>query len=100
RIPLADPVALLGRAAGCDIRLQVQEIESHHCVLACTNEGVVVRPLEKAGGTLVNGEAVASATILRHGDVLTVGAMQLMLHEPEEETTSTGPRRLHDAWRV
>ena len=60
--PLAGPLTLIGRASGCDIRLQMEGVAGRHCVLARTAEGLVLRDLGSKTGTIVNGDRAQSAT--------------------------------------
>src|SRR5438128_2148030 len=81
RTPLTVPVTVLGRAAGCDVRLNVDGVNPLHCVLVQGPEGLTVRDLGGETGTLVNGTAVGTA-LLQEGDTLAVGPFRFRVHLP------------------
>ncbi len=81
RRQLGHPLTFLGRARGCDIRLNVDGIEPLHCLLVRCPDGLLLRDLDSASGTLVNGTRLASAS-LHDGDVLSIGPFQFRLHLP------------------
>lgn len=109
RRPLAGPLVLIGRAPGCDVRLQMEGVEPRHCLLASTPDGVVLRDLETQVGTLVNGDRVQSI-LLCEGDLVAVGSVQFRVHslrvhglrEPRRRETLSADEEaaLRDAWRV
>jgi len=81
RRPLGLPLTFLGRAASCDVRLNVDGISSLHCLIAHTPNGVVLRDLDSEHGTFVNSARVSTSP-LRDGDLLAVGPFQLRVHLP------------------
>ncbi len=83
RCPLGDPVTLIGRAEGCDVRLNVDGVEPHHCLLSQSSTGMVLRDLSGATGTLVNGEP-AALRVLEDGDLLTVGPFRFRVRLPQD----------------
>ena len=92
RQPLAGPLTLLGRAADCDVRLNVKSVQPHHAVLVQGPDGLLLRNL--AGqGVQVNG-AAASLCPVDHGDVIAVGPFQFRL-----ERTGPSPRQVAEAER-
>lgn len=82
RRALTPPVTLLGRADGCDIRLNVEGVNPLHCTISHTPAGLLLQDLRSASGTLVNGEAV-SLCVLADGDLITVGPFRFRVHLPE-----------------
>src|SRR5437588_11948368 len=72
RRALTGPLTLIGQAAGCDVRLNVDGVNPLHCALIHGPGGLMVRDLGSAAGTRVNGEAVATRA-LRSGDEIGVG---------------------------
>jgi hypothetical protein len=78
RRPLEVPITIIGGAAGCDLRLNVPEVEPIHCVLASTSDGVTLRDLRTRHGTLVNG-VPAHILTLQDGDIIDIGPLRLQL---------------------
>src|SRR6516162_4051387 len=69
--PVRAPVTLVGRSAGCDVRLEAAAVHGLHCLLAPVPGGIALRALY-ADGVKVNGRPAATA-VLRDGDLLEVG---------------------------
>jgi pSer/pThr/pTyr-binding forkhead associated (FHA) protein len=59
-IPLTKPELVIGRRAGCDIRLDYENISGKHCNLRFLNGIWMVRDLGSTNGTTVNGTPIAS----------------------------------------
>lgn len=79
-LPLRSPVTLVGRAAGCDVRVDAQAVQSLHALLAPGDDGVTLRSLHP-DGIKVNGQQAVSA-LLHDGDTLDVGPCQYRLRWP------------------
>jgi hypothetical protein len=100
RRALQTPATVIGRAAGCDIRLKGGGVEPAHCLLVHGPDGLQVRDLRSAEGTFVNGNRVAEGT-LHDGDTLQVGAYVLRLRLAAAPDTPTAVEATsHDALRV
>jgi chromosome segregation ATPase len=78
---LTSPLTLIGQAAGCDVRLNVEGVHPQHCALVIGPTGLLLRDLQGESGTLVNGEPVTSC-LLHNGDVLTVGPFSFQVLLP------------------
>lgn len=59
-IPLTKPEMVIGRRAGCDIRLDYENISGKHCSLRFLNGIWMLRDLGSTNGTTVNGTLLAS----------------------------------------
>src|SRR5437867_12225877 len=75
RWPLQAPAVVLGQKEGCDYRLDDTDVGPVHAVLLRTPGGAVLRDLYSDGGSYVNGESVAQAT-LHEGDLIALGSCQ------------------------
>ena len=62
RRPLQVPLTIVGKDPGCDIRLNSSGIDSLHCLLVHGPTGLIIRDLDSANGTFVNGERAGSVT--------------------------------------
>jgi chromosome segregation ATPase len=78
---LSQPLTLIGREAGCDLRLNVEGVGPLHCGLVNGPSGLFLSKLPGDASTLVNGQAAADCR-LNHGDVLTIGPFQFQIHLP------------------
>jgi pSer/pThr/pTyr-binding forkhead associated (FHA) protein len=81
RRPLQVPLTIVGKDPTCDIRLNSEGIDSLHCLLVHGPSGLIIRDLDSASGTFVNGERVNSVN-LKEGDLLTIGGFQFRLNLP------------------
>jgi serine/threonine protein kinase len=68
----AEPV-MLGRHQDCLYKLNDMRVSRNHCQIEWTGSEVVVTDNGSVGGTLVNGAAITSPTVLRNGDTVQVG---------------------------
>jgi len=90
RRPLVGPLTVLGRAVGSDIRLQIEGVESRHCVLAQTPEGPALRDLQSESGTFVNGARIRSV-VLQEGDVFAVGLLEFKIQGLAPASSQVAP---------
>jgi hypothetical protein len=86
-------VAVIGRDPGCDVVLNDTRCSRRHAVVEDRPEGLVVRDLESANGTYVNGRRVERAR-LRPGDTIRLGETRLKVLADEGETVVVGPEDL------
>jgi hypothetical protein len=96
--PLDNDVIVLGRAPGCDIGLDAEDVSALHCVILRTPAGFRIRNYTRRGGTRLNGVAVQEAQ-LHDGDLLQVSAFCFRVHLPETAAalgyTTISKKRLH-----
>jgi hypothetical protein len=71
----------VGRLAACDIRLADANVSREHAAFVREGAGWAIEDLESTNGTYLNGERVTFER-LRDGDVVSVGASELVYHEP------------------
>jgi DNA-binding NtrC family response regulator len=75
----ASGVVLVGRDAEADLRLGDDSISRRHARLILNGGELRIVDLDSANGTLVNGRRVEGACPLTSGDVVTLGAVVLVL---------------------
>ena len=71
------PVTLIGSGESCDLRILDETVRTVHCAISVTPEGPHLRSV--GGLTPVNG-IPSSARLLRTGDVVLVGPVELEVH--------------------
>src|SRR5262249_22279073 len=81
--PLTLPLTLIGRASECDVRLNVDGIESLHCALVQDAAGGLHLRHLGSSDTQVNGKTFDGGA-LQEGDTLTVGPFHFEVHLPPE----------------
>lgn len=74
----------VGSAPTCSITLPNQPLEPRHCVLKNTFEGPHIFPVDPAAQISVNGQIIAVPTLLKPGDEIQLGGVQLSLHGTPE----------------
>lgn len=80
-VPLTHWENLLGRHRGCDIILNLSSVSRSHGTLIRDSSGVwVYNDLNSKNGSFINGSRVSEPTVLRGGDVLTVGGNDFELY--------------------
>ena len=77
-VPLVLPVTVIGRGAGCDVKLAAASVADLHCLVTVTPAGPVLRSWQP-DHTLLNGEPTAAA-LLSDGDDLKVGPCEFEFH--------------------
>jgi hypothetical protein len=104
RRALALPLTLIGEAAGCDVRLNVNGVNPLHCAIVQVPGGLLLRDLGSEQGTYVNHEK-ATTWPLATGDVIGVGPflfrveLPASLSKPEVEEIA-GLAAERDALRI
>lgn len=92
RVPLAAEV-VVGRDAGCGVRLDDPDVSRRHARVVPEEDGHVLHDLGSTNGTFVN-EAEVESRRLAHGDVVRVGGVRL-----EYRAAGDPGARLHDELR-
>ena len=93
-IPLMSPKLLIGRRSSCDIKLDFQNVSSHHCELELKEGYWHIRDLGSSNGIKVNDERTPSKC-LSPGDKITIAKHSFTIEytvegdgpPPEEEGT-------------
>jgi transcriptional regulator with GAF, ATPase, and Fis domain len=85
QIPLEGTALLVGRAAGCDLRLEDPSLSARHCRIEPVDGGWKVVDLESRNGTFVN-DVLVQQRMLADGDRLRLGRVLLRVRlEPAAE---------------
>lgn len=67
---------VVGRGAGSHLLIASQSVSRRHCTI--TGEGLAWRIVDSSsGGTFINGQRISAAQVLRHGDVIVVGEVEI-----------------------
>ncbi|HXR40900.1 MAG TPA: DUF1707 and FHA domain-containing protein [Acidothermaceae bacterium] len=83
RLPSRGPDALtIGRASDQDFLIAHTSVSRHHALLRCSSFGWELVDLGSTNGTRVNGWRVAVPEVIRAGDVVTFGAVAMLVVDP------------------
>jgi two-component system cell cycle response regulator len=74
-VPLEGSITTLGRAADCDLVLELDNVSRQHCAVHAREEGHFVRDAGSTNGTFVNDEELNRERLLRAGDLLRLGSV-------------------------
>lgn len=73
RFPLRLGRTVIGRGAGCDLRVSLPTVDVQHCEIVISAASATLTDLGSALGTYHNGQPLESA-VLQPGDQITVGS--------------------------
>jgi pSer/pThr/pTyr-binding forkhead associated (FHA) protein len=85
---LAKELVVVGRNAGCDLRLDHKSVSKQHCVLVKTDGLVLLRDLGSTNGTRVNGQRVRRAALLPNDQLHIAGLQFRVVFGPTEPPVS------------
>ncbi|KAF9315716.1 antigen identified by monoclonal antibody Ki-67 [Podila horticola] len=90
--PIYKTVCTFGKSLTNDVRVQVETVSDHHCLIIRGGEGELLLKDSSTNGTLLNGELVHGATVdIVHSDILTVGGHKFRFEFTEVDTTENIP---------
>jgi hypothetical protein len=69
---------MIGRAASCQLSLDDPLVSRNHAVISVSEDGVTVEDLGSRNGVRVNGDLVAGAHKVSHGDQIVIGSQELV----------------------
>lgn len=80
-VPLTHWENLVGRSRGCDIKLNLGSVSRSHATLMRDSRGTwTYNDLNSKNGSKINGRPVHEPTVLKGGDVLTIGGSDFELY--------------------
>ncbi len=84
--PLTDGEVVVGRATDATISIPDTSVSRKHVLLQKVADGWAASDMGSGNGTLVNGEPIAEETVLRNGDIITIGDTELSFVEVDAGT--------------
>jgi pSer/pThr/pTyr-binding forkhead associated (FHA) protein len=94
-VDLTKEVTLVGRNAGCDLRLDHKSVSKLHCVLVKTDGLILLRDLGSTNGTRVNGQRIRRAALLPNDQVHIASFNFKVLFGPSEVPVSPNEPTQH-----
>jgi pSer/pThr/pTyr-binding forkhead associated (FHA) protein len=83
------PGRTIGRDDVNDIVIDVDGVNGFHADLQVDGDGVLITDVQTQTGTFVNGARIAAPTMLRLGDVVSIGGVELNIISAEIDATRT-----------
>ncbi|HEX4621844.1 MAG TPA: FHA domain-containing protein, partial [Myxococcaceae bacterium] len=74
----------VGRVAGVQVQIEDDSVSRRHAEVEATANGLVLRDLGSANGTLVNGSPADGDVALRPGDIVQFGVVELVVDGAQE----------------
>ena len=69
----------VGRVEDNTFQIAEPSVSSHHCEILLRGSEIVVRDLNSTNGTYINGEKVTNESVLKPGQVLRLGQIEMRL---------------------
>ena len=76
-----EPELVIGRRDDVDLHLDDPHVSRTHAVIRKVRGTYTLEDLGSTGGTFVNGEAVTGSAVLRHGDTVRFGVLDLRFED-------------------
>jgi len=89
-VPIA-PTLNVGRATDCDLQLVEGHVSRHHAQLCAEHGAIWLEDLRSANGTYVNGDRVAGAWRVFHGDEISFDTVRYQLIGDAPDLTPIRP---------
>ncbi|MFI6359734.1 FHA domain-containing protein [Streptomyces sp. NPDC050743] len=80
---------VVGRAPGCDLRLEHPHVSGRHAELSRSGAQVLIEDLSSTNGTYVNGSPVRGPQRLYSGDTISFGDVRARFDDPAQSITQT-----------
>jgi pSer/pThr/pTyr-binding forkhead associated (FHA) protein len=80
----------IGRVEDNNFQLAVGSVSSHHCEILLRGDEVVVKDLNSTNGTFVNGQQVTKEAVLKPGQTLRLGQVEIRLEAPGASASAPG----------
>jgi pSer/pThr/pTyr-binding forkhead associated (FHA) protein len=84
----------IGRVEDNAFQVPEGSISSHHCEIHLRGTEVVVKDLNSTNGTFINGQQVTGEAVLKPGQILRLGQVEMRLES--EEVKSAAGKKLPD----
>jgi pSer/pThr/pTyr-binding forkhead associated (FHA) protein len=87
---LNSPKTTIGRVEDNSFQLAVGSVSSHHCEILLQGAEIVVRDLNSTNGTFINGQQVTKEAVLKPGQTLKLGQVEIRLENGAPAATEAG----------
>ena len=81
----------IGRVEDNSFQLAVPSVSSHHCEIVVQGDEVVVKDLNSTNGTFINGQQVTKEGVLKPGQTLRLGQVEMRLDTPGAPAPAPSP---------
>jgi two-component system cell cycle response regulator len=88
-------VIVVGRGAGCDLRIDDSSLSRQHCRIRLTNGTFFAEDLESRNGTMVDGVRIKAPIALHDGALLQLAASTIIMFSHQEDLEVQAEQRLY-----
>src|SRR6185503_11482925 len=81
----------VGRVEDNTFQIPEASVSSHHCEILLRGNDVVIKDLNSTNGTFINGQQITGEGVLKSGQILRLGQIEMRL-ESDEIRTATGKK--------
>src|SRR5215510_1904832 len=78
----------VGRVSDNTLEIPETSVSSHHAEILLRGNDVVIKDLNSTNGTFINGEKVSSEAVLKPGQILRLGMVEMRLETGEPAATA------------
>ena len=89
-IEVTQPEFLIGRGSDCDLRLRVNSVSRHHCIIRQISGDTILVDLGSSNGSFLNGQRIRSQATLRTGDELQIGDCKFLVNLGDQSSSELG----------
>lgn len=90
----------IGRLDDNAFQIAEPSVSSHHCEVFLRGNDVVVKDLNSTNGTFVNNEAVTAEAVIKPGQVLRLGQVEMRLETGDGTAAATTGKKKLEQTRV
>src|SRR5580658_8162639 len=88
---LASERTTVGRVEENNFQISEPSVSSRHCEILLRGNDVVVKDLGSTNGTFINGERITEEGVLKPGQTLRLGNVELKLDGPGASASASAP---------
>lgn len=85
----------IGRVEDNTFAITEPSVSSHHCEVLLRGSDVVIKDLNSTNGTYINGEKIAGESVLKPGQILRLGQIEMRLETDTSTSAPAGPNKRH-----
>lgn len=86
----------IGRVDDNSFPIPEGSISSHHCEILLRGTEIVVKDLNSTNGTFINGQQITGEGVLKPGQILRLGQIEMRLESAETAAAAAGGKKLPD----
>ena len=79
----------VGRVEDNTFHIPEASVSSHHCEILMRGQDIVIHDLSSTNGSFVNGQQVSGEAILKPGQILRLGQVELRLEDAQAKSAAT-----------